>query len=120
LCFLGQKEAALEVLRPYQPNASHEFAKLCAKMVDYCQEPVAATKKNLLEFASRTKGFQMRSHLAIGLRQLVEGDRASARQHFQEGVAVRQPYFIGFPECRALLARMQKDPTWPPWIPVQP
>jgi tetratricopeptide (TPR) repeat protein len=120
LFFLGQTEAALEVLRPYQPNTSYAIAEWHTKVVDYFNNPDAVTRKNLLEFASRTKGYPIRSHFALGVRQLAEGDRISARQHFQQCVALRDPYLFAYTESRAILARMKKDPTWPPWIPVKP
>jgi hypothetical protein len=120
LFFLGQTEAALEVLRPYQPNASDTIAEWHTKVMDYFKNPDAVTRKNLLEYASRSKGYPIRSHFALGVRQLAEGDRISARLHFQQCVAVRAPYLFAYTESRAFLARMQKDPTWPPWIPVKP
>jgi tetratricopeptide (TPR) repeat protein len=120
LFLLGQKEAALELLRSDQPNDSHELGMLHAKLADYYKNPDAATMKSLLDFASRHKGFQISAHFAMGVRQLAEGDRVGALQHFQEGVAVRHPYWVPeYNRSRAFLVRMQKDPTWPPWIPVK-
>jgi tetratricopeptide (TPR) repeat protein len=121
LLFLGEKEAALELLRRDQPNNSHELGMLTARVAEYFKHPDAAIMKSLRDFASRNKGFQVSAHFAIGLRQLAEGDRSGARQHFQEGVAVRSPHWVpDYNRCRAFLVRMQKDPTWPPWIPVKP
>jgi hypothetical protein len=43
-----------------------------------------------------------------------------ARAGTQASVATRYPFkILAASGCRAYLARMDKDPTWPPWIPVK-
>jgi hypothetical protein len=85
--------------------------------VDYINNQNEATRKSLREFSSLLKGHQIFMHSTLGLRQLAEGDRAGAREHFQKAVAVRQPYWQpNYDWVRAFLVRMQKDHTWPPWI----
>jgi hypothetical protein len=117
LFLLGEKKAALKLLRDFRPNESHDNGVLFAKLADYMKNPDEATRKSLQEVASRNKGFQIFLHTTLGLRQLAEGDRSGARQHFQKGVAVRQPYWLPNSDwVRAFLVRMQKDPTWPRWI----
>jgi hypothetical protein len=59
------------------------------------------------------------AHYYIGFTKLAEGDRAGAREHLSKMVAIHI-----FPSpmdyvSRMTLARMEKDPTWPPWIPVK-
>lgn len=54
----------------------------------------------------------------LGLARLAAGDRSNAMRLFRDGaVRYRCPDFIATPWCMALLARMEKDPTWPAWIP---
>ena len=58
-------------------------------------------------------------HFLAGLRRLGEGDRASARVHFEKSVATRVYFYVDYAWSRAFLARMNKDPNWPPWLPVE-
>jgi hypothetical protein len=59
------------------------------------------------------------AHWHIGIRQLADRDRAGARRHFEACRALHYPYFYGYLESRALLARMDRNPDWPDWIPVK-
>jgi len=58
-------------------------------------------------------------HFLIGLIRLGDGDRDSARRHLKASVEAHDPYTRNYKVSRAFLARMEKDPTWPPWIPVK-
>jgi hypothetical protein len=122
LFFLGQKDEALAVLRAYRPRAGSTvlaFLQLQDKIVQYDRDPGEGTKKDLLECGGRSMVLETFAHLAIGLRILAEGDRGQARRHFQQGVALHQFLFFEYSVIRGLLARMEKDPTWPPWIPLK-
>ena len=119
LFFLGQKEEALDLLARQQPRLdANPTNNLYHKLVPYWKNPDAANEKALLDFASGSRASLVLAHWHIGIRLLGEGDRAGARRHFEACVAIRYPFFWGYLESRALLARM-KDPKWPPWIPLE-
>ncbi len=49
---------------------------------------------------------------------LSEGDRTGAREHFGESLDTNIFYYFDYSWSHAFLARMDQDPTWPPWIPL--
>jgi serine/threonine protein kinase/tetratricopeptide (TPR) repeat protein len=117
LFLLGQKPAALELCAKHQAELDPKADKtVYDRVVDYWKNPNAAREKELLDFAGSAKASLVLAHWHIGIRQLADGDRAGARRHFEACMALHYPYFYGYLESRALLARMDKDPTWPPWI----
>jgi hypothetical protein len=56
------------------------------------------------------------AHISIALSALADGDRQKARRHLQRCLDTR--YFAAIPYSLtvSLLARMTRDPAWPPWI----
>jgi hypothetical protein len=116
LLFLGQKDRALDTLRVYEPNDANLLGKQDARTIRYYRKPDAANEKDLLECVRNSKTRQMSVYYSLGLWQLAQGDRVAAQQHFQKCVALRYPYQRTYMICRAFLARMDRDPTWPSWI----
>jgi hypothetical protein len=45
------------------------------------------------------------------------GDRLGARKHFQK--EARTYWGFGQEYSQMFLSRMEKDPKWPPWIPLK-
>jgi serine/threonine protein kinase len=122
LGLLGQKDTALEALRSYQPGAVGEDAttdQFIKALFDYFKNPNAATEQALLKLAGRSKGDLMEAHTGIGVRQLADGNRRLARDHFQACVDVHFPGDSTYLWGRAVLTRMKNDPAWPPWIPLK-
>jgi hypothetical protein len=77
------------------------------------------TADQLLQAAGEARPRVSDAHFLIGLWRLSEGDRAGARDQFQKCVATRVFASWEWPWVRAFLARMDKDPAWPAWIPVK-
>jgi tetratricopeptide (TPR) repeat protein len=120
LFLLGERAEALHVLGQPKPELAPKHGNtLHDKLVAYWGHPSAATEKALLDLASRSKASLVHAHFQIGMRLLADGDRVAARRHFQACMALQYPLFTGYLESRALLARMNQDPTWPPWIPLK-
>jgi hypothetical protein len=86
------------------------------KLNDYLCGRITAAE--LLQAAGQAPSNRSDAHFAIGLWRLSEGDRAGARDQFQKCVATRIFASWHWPWARAFLARMEKDPAWPPWIPL--
>jgi tetratricopeptide (TPR) repeat protein len=61
---------------------------------------------------------QCRAHYLVGLFALAKGDRALARDHFEQGARVGTHFRLEHQMCRALTIRLQADPRWPAWIPM--
>jgi hypothetical protein len=77
------------------------------------------TEDDLLKVAASARQWLCEAHFLIGLRHLSEGDRVGARKHFQNCSDTRVFIYWDYIWARAFLARLEKDPTWPKWIPLK-
>jgi hypothetical protein len=122
LLFLGKKEQARQALQGIRLVADHlspdgrTFAE--ALLQFRCGR---LPEEKLLAEASTSRFKRIQAHYTIGLYRLAEGDRAGAREHFQKAVGTHDFWEqIYFYSSQMFLSRLDKDPTWPPWIPVKP
>jgi hypothetical protein len=77
------------------------------------------SEENLLATATE-RDFPDEAHFAIALARLGEGDRQGAVEHLVMDRRTRRlVWVLPGPLGRLLLARLQEDPSWPPWIPVK-
>jgi hypothetical protein len=75
--------------------------------------------EKILAVEGRTsRTLQASLHLVLGVSALGSGDRAGARKHFLKGRGTRLCCQFNYFYCQMFLGRMEKDPTWPPWIPT--
>jgi tetratricopeptide (TPR) repeat protein len=118
LLFLGRKDEAAALYRDMAQAGVHsplDRTRWYQKACEYFAGMRSADE--LLVGAGGSQLFLCEGHFFIGLRLLAEGDRAGARRHFEASVATRVLQFMEYDWSRAFLARMENDPTWPPWIP---
>jgi tetratricopeptide (TPR) repeat protein len=119
-CLTGQPAVARrEALRLKQegrfPTMLHRWYR---RLEEYaCQE---ITADQLLEFAGPSRKKQCEGHYYIGMTELCKGDREAAWQHFRASSALRVFTFYEYHLSRAMAAQLERDPTWPAWIPRQP
>ncbi len=120
LLFAGHKAEAVNAWRAARQNPER-LAKLnlafILRSLDYLCGELSA--EGLIQATGRSKRNQTVAHYFIGMMLLAEGDRAGARKHFQASVATRCFYYSHYEFSRTFLARMERDPDWPPWIPVK-
>jgi hypothetical protein len=118
LRFLGFNKEAIAIGRATKeqlPALSPE--KLDKWFLDFDAADISegAFLKNLE--ASRYARFS--AHYVIALSRLATGDRPGARDHFRNALQNRIIGNDNWYLTRIFLERMEKDPTWPPWIPVK-
>jgi hypothetical protein len=53
------------------------------------------------------------------MTRLSQGDRDGAKHHFRQAIETQSYSQITWTLSRLILARLEKDPGWPPWIPVR-
>jgi hypothetical protein len=117
LYLLGQKNTAAAKYREM------EFPKALAnvrqgsygKLLEYNRGTIGALE--LLSAVKGSKYHECNAHFFIAMSLLADGDRAAAREHFTECVATGCFDFDASDWSRAFLARMNRDPGWPRWIP---
>ena len=122
LCYLGQKEMVPNVLRTFRSNSDRVPGRQAPGfdvLLDFLKEPGTEAEKKILQGVRHSKSGLTFWHFNIGVVRLGEGDRASARVHFEASIRAHDPYAPNYKIGRAFLARMKKDPTWPPWIPTK-
>jgi serine/threonine protein kinase len=73
----------------------------------------------LLEGTAGSRRSLCRAHYFIALTKLCGGDRPGARVHLELAVATRAFSMWTWDMSRLLLARLEKDKAWPPWIPLK-
>jgi hypothetical protein len=121
LMFLGERDQARAACREARRRADsipQGYREWFKSLFDYFDGTIS--EEALLQKAEPSKRLQCSAHFKIGLTRLSGGDRVGAREHFSAGVATRFIEILPYDWNRAFLARMEKDPTWPPWIPVKP
>jgi hypothetical protein len=77
------------------------------------------SEAGLLDLASKSQAQACIAHFTIGVVRLSEGDRDAAREHFRKTLDTGWRGHPSYTHARAFLARLDRDPTWPKWIPVK-
>jgi hypothetical protein len=117
LRMLGDNAAAQAAARRLRDKAPswpwrHEWYR---KLLEYDCGSISAD--GLLEFAGASRLNQCEANFHIALTCLGDGDRATARVHFQKSAdPLGAIYFNEWQWSRVFLARMDQDPQWPRWI----
>jgi tRNA A-37 threonylcarbamoyl transferase component Bud32/tetratricopeptide (TPR) repeat protein len=120
--YLGLPQRAREELAKFRADFDQLgpiHAALARDRLDLFRNPDPATGEKFLNRDRRSKRLQVLWHLCIAVIRLGEGDRAGASRHFEQVLAAHEPYQFTFHPSRACLARMKKNPAWPPWIQVK-
>ena len=105
---VAEQSASVSVLRPsatylIESQSEAKWLEAEAKFLEPLKDPL------WLCFA----------HFMIGEVRLSKGDRAGAREHFQKAVDTKFYANNLHPYARAFVARMDRNPKWPVWIPVK-
>jgi tetratricopeptide (TPR) repeat protein len=121
-CYLGKKEEVPDLLRGFRLDPDRIPARQAlgfGLLLNFLKEPGTEAEKKILQGVGQSRSGRTFWHFEIGLVRLGEGDRASALRHFKASVEAHDPYTRNYKVSRAFLKRMEKDRTWPPWIPVE-
>jgi hypothetical protein len=59
------------------------------------------------------------AHFYIAISLLAQGERVRARQHFSESFKTHALTMLAHEWAWAFLGRMEADPNWPRWLPVE-
>ncbi|MGI9429463.1 MAG: protein kinase domain-containing protein [Bythopirellula sp.] len=70
----------------------------------------------LLEHASGSQLALIEANFVIGMTHLASGNRATARRHFAAATEFNAITMLEGPMSRALLAQLDRAPSWPTWI----
>jgi tetratricopeptide (TPR) repeat protein len=121
LRLLGDKPAAVHASRRIRERTPRVAWRngWYNDLIDYNSGTGIRTAEQLLGRAGNSQYNLCEAHFFIGMNCLADGDRKGARDHFRASTAT--PYW-GMSDhvfSSVLLARLEKDPAWPPWIPLK-
>jgi serine/threonine protein kinase len=114
--WLGNTEEACADVRAREPE---QVPQWFGAFYEYLRSPTATLEEDLINGTGRSPVNLTYAHYWVGIRQLAAGDRIGAHRHFQACLATHCFSTVAYVWSRAFLSRMEKDPTWPPWIPVK-
>ena len=118
LWFLGRREeavAAFRGLRVVAPNWPLIGRTWEIHWLDFHTGELSESA--LLREAGQSRTKRSQAHAAIGMVRLAAGDREAARDHFRTLLRVCEDGEYWTATARWLLARLDADPNWPPWLP---
>ncbi len=87
------------------------------RILDYCGGGLS--EEEFLKAEAGSRWNQCEAHFYVALDGLSQGDRTGAREHFQKALATGVFTFLEYEWSRSFLKRMDQDPNWPSWIPLQ-
>jgi tetratricopeptide (TPR) repeat protein len=80
----------------------------------------SASEATILQNAGTSRRDLVRAHYLVGLGRLSDGDRAGACEHFRMVFNTKHDLGdVAYPFAQMCLARLERDKTWPKWIPVK-
>jgi hypothetical protein len=116
-------ELALLMLLGKSEEAADQFRSVYAAVQPFTKyltgSRYEADEAKFLQSAGKNRLKLCGTHYVIGLVRLSDGDRAGAREHFQKALDSRFYAHNLYPYARAYLARLNRDPEWPKWLPVK-
>jgi serine/threonine protein kinase len=116
LRLLGFKVRAIEIARKSKQRLTASPRERWDKWLwEYAAAEIS--EDELLKRVSIVRLWKFYAHYDIALTRLADGDRTGARDHLRQAIQNR---LIGNDDwylTRILLARMEADAAWPPWIP---
>ena len=95
------------------------FAHRYAHARAWSKLPAVTPEDYLSKGLAGSRWTQCDAHFYVALDRLAQGDRTGAREHFQKALATRVFGSREYEQSRLFLQRMDQDPTWPRWIPLQ-
>jgi hypothetical protein len=114
---LGYKDDALAASRAIRQQMAPSTAEQWKRQWDYLCGNIS--ENEYLKSCGRSRWLRCGAHYHIALSRLADGDRDGARDHFRKAVQTRLIVNYVCDWSRSFLARMEKDNTWPPWIPMK-
>jgi serine/threonine protein kinase len=118
LQFLGRKEQAQQEFRKARPEFAFSQAWKAFYEAVHQFDCGEHSEDLLLASAGSSRLRQCRAHYEIGLYRLARGDRAGAGNHFRMAADTRALWLYERDWSQMFLSRLDKDPRWPPWIPL--
>jgi hypothetical protein len=116
----GAKASPYEIAGLMLLGKKKEAAELADSIFNQPPGTAASTSAaKLLQNAGNDRLKLCAGYFLVGREQLMDGDRAGAREHLQKSVDTKFFGHIVYPYARVFLERLKRDPKWPKWIPVK-
>jgi serine/threonine protein kinase len=114
-CLLGKKEEAVAANKELPQEWLYSLrSKPFRNCLSYNTGKLSAD--GFIREAKDSRWDQCVAHYYVAMMKLAEGDREGAREHFDKVVKTRAFIWGPYDMSWVFLNRLEKDPTWPPWI----
>jgi tetratricopeptide (TPR) repeat protein len=123
LCLLGRKPDAVKASKALlgKPERFYTLRRVpILRCLRYKAGDPTMPANELIRSAGRSRWNQCLAHYNIAMMKLAEGDREGAKEHFDKAVKTRAWGWGEYDLSWVFLSRLEKDPKWPPWIPLGP
>jgi hypothetical protein len=118
LYLLGKKGDAVKASKALQKRKDLFYTlrrEPILRCLDYNAGDIPADK--LIREAKDSRWDQCLAHYYVAMRNLAEGDRTAAQEHFDKVVNTRAWGWGPYDMIWVFQARLAEDPGWPRWIP---
>jgi serine/threonine protein kinase len=115
---LDHAQAASRAMRESVMELSADEEERWRDTIKYCCGEL--DDDALLASQSDSRYERCQTHFVIGITRLAQGDRVGARKHLSAAGATRLMQSVSTSMSRALVAQLDRDPDWPPWIAAGP
>jgi tetratricopeptide (TPR) repeat protein len=117
LCLLGNKADAVKASEALLEQRDRFYTLRRDPIVRCVQYNAGKLKADeLVQLAGRSRWDQCLAHYNIAMTELADGHRKEAKEHFEKAVKTRASGWGEYDMSWVFLTRLEKDPTWPPWI----
>lgn len=115
-CLAGDVDAARKYSRELWDRGVHLAAdeEPWRKVLAYCCGDLG--EDALLAELTESRSALCHAQFLIGITHLARGDRNEARKHFRASSELKICLFVEDHMSRALIAQLDRQPNWPPWI----
>src|SRR5262249_13927111 len=111
LFLLGERDRARAEVQGIRPEG------FFLSLFDYMRDPGPANEGKFVQAAGQSKKLQCLAHWLIAYIRRGAGDRHAPTRYSQAAVPPHPPPTLPAALiARALLARLEREPNWPPWI----
>ena len=118
--FVSESNEAIATARALQARQWTSLTAWHSPFLDFLTGRGSVSANDVVRAAGDSKIRQGEAHYTIGMKLLADGFRLEVSDHFRKSVAAQLGLFTEAQWSHTFLTLLAADPTWPPWIPVNP
>lgn len=108
----GRPQRVIDAMRALSPPQE----ATSSKKLMYAYVAGKLSSEEYLRRAAQDRRDLALANLLVGVEHLGQGQRAIARERFNDAIAQRMDFEFATAVSRSLLAQLDRDPVWPAWV----